>query len=383
MPPHLPVELVERVVAEPSLRHSDLAACCLTSRGMLHAARTHLYSRTELRVAGTSWPVRTHMWYSTVQANPHLASLVRCIKIRAMHLDPVIAGLVDVPGATLRGITEAILSPCTHLEYLAGIGTILDPPIPFPFTHSLRSIGAVSLDEQGYQLLRLLPHLRHLSILSVDSPYPVNLHPGRPTPAFRLETLQISFDYELVSVDLLSALVSNSRASLQVFLVFCATAEQSFPPLPSVQTLAIIESANDVFVAAANSCPALRTLTLPGAPLAPSPSYAALAYLADAPCVAAVPPHVTRIDLPGMPIVEDLDTLLRRLAPRGVRLATLGVDIPLGIGGLRAERLAQQEREREEAHERRRLLEPFCAQRGITLVESQTAVLPDVTWVRG
>ncbi|BGP51316.1 hypothetical protein JCM10450v2_007254 [Rhodotorula kratochvilovae] len=364
MPPHLPVELVERIVAEPSLRHADLAACCLTSRGMLRVARPHLYSRTELYVADTSWPRRTHKWYSTVQANPHLASLVRCIRIRPVHLDPETADVVDVPGATLRGISEAILMPCTMLENLAGVCTILDPPTPFPFTHSLRSIGEMPLDEQGYQLLRLLPHLRHLSILAVEFPHPVNLHPGRPTPAFRLETLEISFEYELVSVDLLSALVSNSVASLRTLAMYCPTAAQQFPPLPSVQRLSLVDCGNTVFIAVASRCPALRTLTLPTESLdATSPREDALAHLYDEAC--------------------DLDTLLRALAPRGGRLTILGVDLPLERPYLRdAERAARQAHEREEALARKTLLEPLCAQRGIALVESYMGMVPDMAWTR-
>ncbi|GAA5825731.1 hypothetical protein JCM3770_003408 [Rhodotorula araucariae] len=395
MLPTLPAELLEQILADDSLNHSDLAACCLASRRTLHVARPRLYARSHLDIgeAPAMSSPQTRGWLSTVQAKPDFAALVRCLRLRVIPRAPISMHERAARGTRLQQTAEEILAPCNNLEHLDIGHTLRPPPVRFPSCTFLRSLHTVHLNDTGYALLLLLllPHLQHLSVSATYfGDEPLQLHRSQPSPPFRLETLRILCDFEIVPQDVLATLVNHSKASLRALELHNPQTGQWLPTVPNVHTLGFNDYSSDVFEPALRVCPALRTIHIPrGAPHSAPP----LASFSTA----SLPPTVRQLELSHVPSLEDLDALLGRLAPLGVRLKVFGVALPhracrtgprqqqqrSGPSGVSTSYAEESRQLSEQAHERRRVLKPFCAERGIALVESRDSVLPSVYCVRG
>ncbi|BGP43117.1 hypothetical protein JCM10449v2_007141 [Rhodotorula kratochvilovae] len=395
MPSTLPAELLAQILADDRLTHADLAACCLASRSTLHIARPHLYARTHLRYGETAKASsrQTQGWLSTVQANPHLASLVRCLKLSVMVVGLMSIVDHDAREDHLQRMAESIVAPCHNLLHL-DIGTsIVDPPVRFPFANSLLSLGIIRLDSFNYELLLLLPQLKHLWVGSSRYEAPVQVDPAQPPPSFQLETLIFHFDFVAISQAVVSAIVHNSTASLRMLELNCTQSGQWVPRLPGLDTLSVRNATDDVFQAALRASPALRTLHVADDPV--PGGISSFAYLGGLFSAAPLAPSVRRLELPRVPGVDDLDALLQTLAPLGVHLSVLGVVLPydawltmqpIAHPNFRSSRsehnMVRARAQWDEASARRTALEPFCAARGITLVESRATTRPGVAWVR-
>ncbi|BGP43116.1 hypothetical protein JCM10449v2_007140 [Rhodotorula kratochvilovae] len=344
-----------------------------------------------LHIDDERWPHGTRAWFSTMQDNPHLASLVRRVafKPNSTFLWPEL-NVVQAPGTSMEDMSDLVVSICPRLEEIDHLVGGLQPwAARSSLFHNLRALSTIELDSWGYSLLSHLPNLQHLTVTAgdADPSDPIDLDPSRPRPSFQLETLVIAYDMgAVIPVLVLSAVLHHSQASLRTLEVL-APPDQYFPPMPSLETAVLVGLSDASFAGLVRTCAALRTVSIVGCDDHRIPR---LAYFGNPDCVAALPASLRQIEVPGVPTAGEFDELLAGLEGRGAHLRVLGVEMPFVERGDRERKLEDGHidqwwqadmRKWAKAVERKRVLGELCAERGITLIEVEEELLPHLRWV--
>ncbi|GAA5958395.1 hypothetical protein JCM10213_008284 [Rhodosporidiobolus nylandii] len=324
----LPPELIEQVLADPSLDRQDWRVCCLVSRAVLAVARAQLYRRMEVEVFTTEEPsivLAVTQIPPTILRQAHLGPIVResdlsfCTDPEDQHAFTMtpLALFSACPSVTVVHTTAFESEPLAILEYAPG---------------SLQTVEGVWLDGDTSARLARLPSLSSLSCTyndADDDHHSENLSLLSPFPS--LQALRISGRGMPSAVfDRLTSKSIDSLRTLDVSLPWLTTYD--LRPFAHLDTLFLsvsvycdgdvgIDALRAVFVGTVN----LRTLVL-------TPQGGSrLDLLKSTALLDALPPSLVRLDLTWVEDWDVLRTFVERAPPGLGVIGVSGLDTSLGL----------------------------------------------------
>lgn len=165
----LPLEILPHILSHLSWRVRDLAACALVARSWNRYATPLLYARLFLRDQR-----RVRRVFASLEANKHLAKLVRVLEIRVFPF--------GLPAEELEKLEASLLRSLQHCEgleelYWTRTGSLTDRVVPdlpkLPSLHTLELTGSSRFYTPASITTHLLapsktPNLRHFSLVLPD-----------------------------------------------------------------------------------------------------------------------------------------------------------------------------------------------------------------------
>lgn len=164
-PPHLPPELLDRVIDFLCDSSDALISCCLVSKSLIPRTRKHLFAEVEFQTTYDleSWKAM----FSDPTTSP--ASYAKTLVIRC-------PGVIAAAGISREG--DCWVSAFSHVTHLTihtlktGSGQIPTSLIPFRgFSPALRSLRVTSSAFAPSQIFNLICSFPLLEDLSVNTPY--------------------------------------------------------------------------------------------------------------------------------------------------------------------------------------------------------------------
>ncbi|GAA6021878.1 hypothetical protein JCM10207_004529 [Rhodosporidiobolus poonsookiae] len=174
-PRPLPFELIDHIFAQDVLADADLAACCLVSQDFLPIARRWLYLVYSVNIlwqlgSGSdenieTWQPKSKMHFQSLKAHPHLATLVRQVKLDNLdEVEPGELGLTELISRdeVSRTVLE-LLAPVQAVDSRLDLATSY---VKYLAKHRaiLREVRGIELSTESFDFLAGCPNLSLLEV---------------------------------------------------------------------------------------------------------------------------------------------------------------------------------------------------------------------------